>query len=150
MRNHLFISRLAAILVAAAVFVSGCFHGMPSHSRMDRSVTKPSWQVTKADRPGYTVAMVEKALRLYDAKGREATVAYYNSPQSVDGEWYVFIADENKDIIAHPNPDNVGESLLGETGIDITGYQHGEVIASATEEGKWVDYIFLNPCHRQP
>ena len=88
--------------------------------------------------------MVEKALRLYDAKGREATVAHYSSQESVDGEWYVFIADENNDIIAHPNPGVVGDNLLDETGVDITGYRQGEVIASATEEGKWVDYIFLN------
>ncbi len=156
MRNHLFHTRMAAVLIAAAVFLSGCHHWMsprkwmPSHSRMDRiyrsdrSAAKSSWRVSKADRPGYTVAMVAKALRIYDAKGREATVAFYNSPQSVDGEWYVFIADENNDIIAHPNPDVVGANLLDETGVDITGYRHGEVIAGATEEGKWVDYIYLN------
>ena len=144
MRIRLFHTRMAVVLMAAAVFLSGCHHWMPPHSRMDRSAAKPSWQVTKADRSGYTVAMVEKALRIYDAKGREATVAYYNSPQSVDGEWYVFIADENNDIIAHPNPDFVGANLLDETGIAITGYRHGAEIASATEEGKWVDYIFLN------
>ena len=114
MRNHLFHTRMAVILMAAAVFLSGCHHWMSPHSRMDRmdrSVTKPSWQVTKADRSGYTVAMVEKALRLYDAKGREATVAYYNSPQSVDGQWYVFIVDENDQLIAHANPDMLGEDL---------------------------------------
>ena len=171
MRTHLSHIRMTVILIAAAVFLSGCYHmmsprhWMPSLSRMDRmvrpdrmdktdrwdrmdrpgrSAAKSSWWVSKADRPAYTVAMVEKALRIYDAKGREATVAYYSSPESVDGEWYVFIADENNDIIAHPNPDFVGANLLDETGIDITGYRHGAEIASATEEGKWVDYIFLN------
>ena len=145
MRIRLFHTRMAVVLMAAAVFLSGCYHWMSPHSRMDRSAAKSSWQVTKADRPGYTVAMVEKALRLYDAKGREATVAYYNSPQSVDGEWYVFIFDENDQLIAHANPDMLGEDLKGDLGVDITGYRHGEVIASATEEGMWVDYIFLNP-----
>ena len=171
MRTHLSHIRMAVILIAAAVFLSGCYHmmsprhWMPSLSRMDRmvrpdrmdktdrwdrmdrpgrSAAKSSWWVSKADRPAYTVAMVEKALRIYDAKGREATVAYYSAPESVDGEWYVFIADENNDIIAHPNPDFVGANLLDETGIDITGYRHDAEIASATEEGKWVDYIFLN------
>ncbi len=144
MRSTIFLSKLAALLVAAAVFVSGCNHFMPRHPKMERSGPGAGSQVTKADRPGYTVRMVEKALRLYDAKGREAAVAYYNSPQSVDGEWYVFISDENKDIIAHPNPDAVGANLLDETGVDITGYRHGEVIASATEEGQWVDYIYPN------
>ena len=104
MRNHLFHTRMAVILMAAAVFLSGCHHWMSPHSRMDRmdrSVTKSSWGVTKADRPGYTVAMVEKALRLYDAKGREATVAYYNSPQSVDGQWYVFVRQVAHHLTVH-------------------------------------------------
>ena len=104
MRNHLFHTRMAVILMAAAVFLSGCHHWMSPLSRMDRmdrSVTKSSWGVTKADRPGYTVAMVEKALRLYDAKGREATVAFYNSPQSVDGEWYVFVRQAAHHLTVH-------------------------------------------------
>ena len=144
MRNRMLLSKLATVLVAVTVFVSGCYHYMPPHSQMDRSVTKSSRQVTKADLPGYTVAMVEKAVRLYDAKGREATVEYYNTPESVDGEWYVFILDENDELIAHPSADLLGESLLGPMGVDVTGYRHGEVIASVTEEGKWVNYMSLN------
>ena len=172
MRNHTFHFRMVAVLVAAAVFLSGCHHMMSRHtwksslSRMDRMVhpdgmdrtdlqdkmdrmvrshAKRGRRVSKADRPGYTVAMVEKALRLYDAKGREATVDYYKSQESVDGQWYVFIMDENNDLIAHPNPEFVGANLFDDTGVDITGYRHGEEISTATEEGKWVDYIFLNP-----
>ena len=145
MRKVSFVSRLAAAVAAAAFFVSGCDHYMPSHAETDGRVTMASRQVSKADRAGYTVATVEKALRLYDSKGRQATLAYYNSPESVDGEWYVIIADENKVIIAHPNPDVLGESLFGPMGVDFTGYRHGEAIAGATEAGKWVDYIFFNP-----
>ncbi len=141
MHNRMLLIRLAAVLIAAAVFVSGCDQYMTSNLQMDGAVTQ---QVTKADRAGFTVAMVEKALQRYDAQGREATLDYYNSPESVDGEWYVFIVDENDEIIAHANPDLLGESLHGPVGVDITGYRQGEAIASATEEGKWVDYIFLN------
>ena len=155
MRSRLSISKLVAVLMAASIFLSGCHHWMKDHSyrdgysrmdragRSDRPPARQGWP--KADREGYTVAMVRKALRIYDAKGREATVDYYNSPESVDGEWYVFIADENNDLIAHPNPDILGENLMGPLGVDITGYRHGEEVAGATEEGKWVDYIFLNP-----
>ena len=97
MRNHTFHTKMAAVLVAAAVFLSGCHHmmsprGWMSHDsrmdrmgRSDRSFAKQGWRVSKADRAGYTVAMVEKALRIYDAKGREATVEYYKSEESVDG-----------------------------------------------------------------
>ena len=144
MHNRLLLSRLAAVLIAAAVFVSGCDQYMTSNLQMDGAVTGQSRQVTKADRAGFTVAMVEKALQRYDAEGREAAVDYYNSPESVDGEWYVFIVDENDEIIAHANPDLLGESLHGPVGVDITGYRQGEAIVGATEEGQWVDYIFLN------
>lgn len=144
MRKPKLLSKLAVVLVAAAVFVSGCYHYMSPHWQMDGAVTKQRWQVSKADRAGYTVAMVERALQRYEAEGREATVEYYNSPESADGEWYVFIVDENDEIIAHANPDLLGESLYGPVGVDITGYRSGEAIASATAEGKWVDYIFLN------
>ena len=89
--------------------------------------------------------MVEQATRRYDANGREATVAYYNSPESVDGQWYVFIVDENDQLIAHANQEMLGEDLKGHLGVDVTGYRHGDVIASATEDGLWVDYVFLNP-----
>ena len=143
MRSTLFPRGLAAVLVTAVLFLSGCHYQLPPHPKMERAGADE--RMTKADRPGYTVAMVEQALQRYDANGREATVAYYNTPESVDGEWYVFIADENNQLIAHANPDVLGESLLGDlVGLDITGYRHGEVIASATEEGIWVDYIFLN------
>ncbi len=144
MHNRMLLSKLATVLVAATVFVSGCYYHMPVHSKMDGYVAKQSWQVSKADRPGYTVAMVEKALRLYDAEGREATVEYYNTPESVDGTWYVFIIDENDQIIAHANPDVLGEDVKGDIGVDVTGYRFGDLMLSATEEGLWVDYLFLN------
>ena len=144
MRKRLLLSRLAAVLAAAAVFVSGCYHYMPPQSQMDRSVTESSRQISRADRAGYTVAMVEKALRLYDAKGREATVEYYNSPESADGEWYVFIFDENDQLLAHANPDLLGQDLKGDLGVDVTGYRFGDLMLSATEAGLWVDYLFQN------
>ncbi|MDE0075992.1 MAG: hypothetical protein OXO50_00645 [Caldilineaceae bacterium] len=146
MCKRLILSRLAAVLAAAAFLVSGCYHHLPFHPKMDGSVIMPCRQVSKADRAGYTVAMVERAIRMYDAQGREATVEYYNSPESVDGEWYVFIFDESEKLIALAvNPDTLGEELRGDVGVDFTGYRHGEAIAGATEEGMWVDYFFLNP-----
>ncbi len=146
MRNRPLLRRLAVVLTAAAFFVSGCHYLLPFHPEMAGSVIMPCQQVSRADRAGYTVAMVERAMRMYDAHGREATLAYYNSPESVDGEWYVFIFDENEKLIALAvNPDMLGEDLRGDVGVDFTGYRHGEAIAGATGEGMWVDYFFLNP-----
>ncbi len=99
---------------------------------------------TKADPPAFTVAFVEEALRRYERDGMEATRAHYNTEESTDGEWYVFIADDSGVLIAHPNPDARGDNLNGSLGTDDTGYRFGPEILTAPEEGKWVEYVFLN------
>ena len=98
---------------------------------------------SKADAPAYTRAFVARAIDLYDAIGREATVDYYNTKESVDGQWYVFIVDEDGYTIGHHNPMFRGRdpSLR----VDSTGYFYGDDLLSATESGKWVDYVLLNP-----
>ncbi len=98
----------------------------------------------KHDAPAYTRAFVGGAIDLYNAIGREDTVAYYNTRDSVDGQWYVFIID-TKDgyTISHHNEMFIGRdpSLR----IDANGYFYGDDLLSATESGKWVDYVLLNP-----
>ena len=121
--------------------------------------TKHSWMVThdgitfgsgwyergpgKSDAPAYTKAFVQQATNLYVALGLEETVAYYNTKESVDGQWYVFIIDPDGYTIAHHNPQFRGRdpSLR----VDATGYFYGDDLQSATEAGHWVDYVLLNP-----
>ena len=99
---------------------------------------------TKADPPAYTVAFVEDALRRYERDGLDAAKAYYNDPDNMDGEWYVFIIDADGVNVAHPNPDVRGENLNGPLGTDVTGYEFGTEMLAAPESGKWVEYVFLN------
>ena len=98
---------------------------------------------SKTDAPAYTQSVVEQAIILYDALGREAAVSYYNTEESVDGQWYVFIIDENGYTISHFNPVFIGRdpSLR----VDVTGTFYGDDLLAATEEGKWVDYVLVNP-----
>ena len=98
---------------------------------------------SKSDAPAYTRAFVSRAIDLYSAIGREDTVAYYNTEESVDGQWYVFIVDEDGYTIAHHNPMFRGRdpSLR----VDATGYFYGDDLLGATESGRWVDYVLLNP-----
>ncbi len=97
----------------------------------------------KSDAPAYTKAFVQQATNLYVALGLEETVAYYNTKESVDGQWYVFIIDQDGYTIAHHNPQFRGRdpSLR----VDATGYFYGDDLLSATEAGHWVDYVLLNP-----
>ena len=92
----------------------------------------------------FTQDFVQAALDRYDREGREATIAYYNSQASVEGEWYVFIIDENDLYIAHPTaPELVGLDVKTRPGSD--GSESGPGIAEATEAGHWVHYTVPNP-----
>ena len=97
----------------------------------------------KTDAPAYTEAVVQQAINLYEAVGLEDTVAYYNTTESVDGQWYVFMMDEYGTVIAHANP-----ALVGQPASDILGpnnYPTGAAVAaSADENGAWFDYTFTN------
>ena len=62
----------------------------------------------KSDAPAYTQSFVRQALNLYDALGLDAAIEYYSSTESVDGQWYVFIVDEDGYTIGHHNPAFLG------------------------------------------
>ena len=98
----------------------------------------------KSDAPAYTKAFVQQATNLYVALGLEETAAYYNTKESVDGQWYVFIIDENQTIIAHANPDLVGKHISQALGPN--SYPTGSAVAaSADQDGAWFDYTYANP-----
>ena len=93
----------------------------------------------------YTKFFVEKAISRYETQGLDATLAYYNRPESIDGQWYVFIIDENDKVIGHPDIQRLGLDVKGWVGTDANGYNFGPDMLSATGEGKWVSYVFRNP-----
>jgi len=97
----------------------------------------------KSDAPAYTKAFVQQAINLYNAVGLDQTIAYYNNPESIDGQWYGVIMDEDGYTISHPNPDRIG--LDPALRIDSTGYFFGDDVLAATESGRWVSYVFNNP-----
>lgn len=115
--------------------------------RYDGRIFGSGWYedgVSKSDPAAYTQEFVQQAIRLYDAVGRDAAFAYYNTPASVDEDWYVFIIDENENTIIHATrPEIRGTS--SKTRLDITGYAYGYDLVNADEEGKWVSYFFTNP-----
>ena len=93
----------------------------------------------------YTKFLVRDAISRYESEGLDATVAYYNTKESVDGQWYVFIIDENQTIIAHaPDPDLVGKHVSQALGPN--SYPTGSAVAaSADQDGAWFDYTYANP-----
>ena len=100
---------------------------------------------SKSSPAEYTRHFVQNAIARYEAQGLDATLTHYNSPQSVDGQWYAFIIDQNDLVIGHPDPERLGLDLKGWVGTDANGYEFGPEMLSATEEGKWVSYVYRNP-----
>ena len=101
-------------------------------------VAPPKWRPE-----AYTKHFVEAAIKMYEAEGLEATVAYYNSPESVDGQWYMFIVDQSETLVAHPLPELVGMNIHDVVG--PTNYPSGSgVYGVADEDGAWFDYPSVN------
>ena len=99
----------------------------------------------RSDPAEYTKYVVDSAISRYETQGLEATVDHYSRPGNVDGQWYVFIIDANDTVIAHYNPDLVGLDVKGPVGTDINGYNYGSEMLAATEAGRWVPYVYVNP-----
>ena len=116
-----------AVLHDGLIFASGWYEEGPS----------------KADPPAYTQRFVQQAIERYEETGLEATVEYYNSEESVDGQWYVFIIDSDGYTIAHFNPMFIGRDP--NLRVDATGRFYGDELLAATAEGVWVDYVLANP-----
>ena len=93
----------------------------------------------------YTQHVVDSAIARYETQGLDSTLAHYSSPQSIDGQWYVFIIDENDLVIAHPDSERRELDLKGWVGTDANGYEFGTEMLAATEDGKWVSYVYRNP-----
>ena len=96
----------------------------------------------------YTRFFVQSAIGRYETLGLDATLAHYNRPGSVDGQWYVFIVDQDDLVLAHPDGSLAGLDLKGPLGTDANGYNFGREMLSATEEGRWVSYVYANPATR--
>ena len=108
-------------------------------------VERIEW-LNQAVAPAYTQAYVEEAMRRYNSRGRRATLDYYNTMDSVSGDLYLFVLDENYELIVHPTvPTNIGMDIRGPLGTDITGKNYGSEFVTVDESGKWVDYVYLNP-----
>ena len=94
------------------------------------------------DQPlAYAQALVQQAIDRYARDGREEAIDFYNSEESLDGDWHVFILDEGgyiASMAAFP-------SWVGVHDSEFTGHNHypaGQmVIDGASEEGIRIDYL---------
>ena len=95
-----------------------------------------------------TKEYVNRAIKYYDANGLDATVTRYNSPDSLDGQFYLFLIGADDNYLAHP----IFPHLKGTDIKDVTnpfGDPLGKRIALATKQGIWVEYLWPHPVSRQ-
>ena len=93
----------------------------------------------------YTRFVVRNAIARYEVHGLKPTIRYYSDPDSVDGQWYVFIVDADGRVAAHPDAHLVGLSVNGWVGKDARGYDFGVNLLAANADGRWVSYLYRNP-----
>ncbi len=129
-------------------YVRALIDGVPFAQSCFTVTTFGDGMLGDEEKATFTQDFVQAALDRYDSEGREATVAYYNNQASIEreweGEWYVFIIDENDLFVSHPVlPELIGRDIKTIVGSD--GYELGEAIATATEAGHWVHYLWPNP-----
>ncbi len=90
---------------------------------------------------------VQRAIALYEREGLDAAIAFYDSPGSIDGEFYLFLIGADDIYLVHPIfPHLKGTDIKDVVGSD--GQELGKEIAAATEEGIWVEYLWANPTTR--
>ena len=141
-RRFIFTTATAATLMMMLAAMSACDTGEPAPAPgADSSREAP----LRSDNDAYTQYHVRQAIDMYESEGLDATLAYYNSEESVDGQWYVFIYDANDVALAHPTyPVLVG--LPASDAVGPNDYPSGEaVMAVADEAGSWFSYPSPNP-----
>ena len=141
------LATLAGILSIVALIVA--IAGTTGVARDEAQEMIDDAVIRVVDPAGYTQRVVQEAIDRYDADGRDASIAYHQSTESIDGPWYVFLLDENGFVIANPaRPDFVGTTPAVRS--DITGKPYGLEVVAADEDGRWVDYVFVNPVTGEP
>ncbi|MXV90395.1 MAG: hypothetical protein F4121_11065 [Acidimicrobiia bacterium] len=136
---------VAAVLALGAAGVVGQDEPTPVLISEDGTAGAPP----RSDEAAYTQWFVRQAVERYDAEGRDAALAYFNDPASVDGQWYVFVVNAEGILIGHATrPDLRGTSTAARH--DVFGKPYGQEIVAATAEGRWVDYYFDHPDTGRP
>lgn len=105
---------------------------------------------TLAEGPGKdeAVKMIEKAVTMHKASGKDKTLAAVNQKDGPfhKGELYVFAYDTSGAIVAHPvNAKLLGKNLLEVPDTDGKFYRKTIQELAATKGSGWVDYKYKNP-----
>lgn len=100
--------------------------------------------------PDDAKAMVEKAVALYQANGKEALLAEVNNPSGslINDDIYVFIFDMEGNTLAHgANAKLVGKNMLKMK--DADGKEFMRDFYKVPDSGGWVEYKWTHPTQKK-
>ena len=142
---------LLIVLTAAAILVASCSGESPEptvESEPDVVVAtatvepeEPEITVSKDQPLAYAQALVQQAIDRHARDGREEVIAFYNSDESLDGDWHVFVLDKGGYIVSMA----AFPSWVGVHDSEFKGHNHSSagqmVISSASAEAIQIDYL---------
>ena len=104
----------------------------------------PATEASLSD-PDHVVATIYKAGARLFREGPEPTFQYYNTPASIDGERYVFIAAPDGTIVADATmPELLGINIINLQASDDP--ELGQKIAALQEDEElWISHMWQNP-----
>jgi len=97
--------------------------------------------------PAEAQAMLDEAVKFFNAKGKDATLAEINNPAGkfVKGDIYVFAIDSSGNTLAHgANQKLVGKNLMEVKDADGKLFMK-EIVETGKKGGGTVEYKWTNP-----
>ena len=134
------LATLLIVLAAAATLITSCSGESPEPTA-ESAPDDVGITVSKAQSLAYAQALVQLAIDRYARDGREEAIDFYNSEESLDGDWHVFVLDEGGYIVSMA----AFPSWVGVHDSEFKGHNHypaGQmVIDGASAEGILIDYL---------
>jgi cytochrome c len=94
------------------------------------------------------VALVQKAIALTKAKGKDVAFVEINNPmgQFTKGDLYVFVYDMTGKCVAHgQNPKMIGKELIDMKDADGKEFVKERIEIAKTKGSGWQEYVFTDP-----
>jgi signal transduction histidine kinase len=91
--------------------------------------------------------MVNQAVALWKANGKDAAIKEFNKKEGVfiKGEMYIFVINKKGDVFAHVNQGLVGKNVINLKDPDGVHFIKKMIEATSSSQTAWMSYKWTNP-----